>query len=330
MDNYKLLKFKEFDQYLKKEKYDVIYEKFIILTWKIAREIAEALSMTSNVYNKSYTVQKLFKGMENDFGFYKYFCCLTKWNEDIEISNYYIDGESRVLYNYDEKVEYLIELYNNIINSLKEYCKTKIKYSNLKDTEILEKEKEKIINLFKKMLTEIEEKYDSDWNLEKWLEIMNFRYMYFSEYFGIIEKNLLKSKEKNIILIASEFDKAYDYLSKEYKNDVEFYKKYKLMEGQTYKELYDKKTTEFEKLLREMLEFIGVNTDCKDLSALEADVIEYYPYYASTIFHISASDSIASYTYKEKIEYLDTTCQNFSNNYKNHKENLKIYKERRK
>ena len=345
MEKLKIDDFKgEIDKGKLDDVFDIIFNKTIELVKIIAKKKGLDIGNLRIYDNKEAVIYHLEKTFEENSASFQSVTSIMRSFTRWDISQEDDFGTSKEM-----KIQMYIRGYNYILQELEEYEKTENKISKY-GYENLKKEKiDKLIHLFKEMLEYKNKKYDETWSLEELIntvdkyynfyheELMNLlnqissntmtRYIY-SDYMVCIRTN----KVENIIAL----DYIYEILSSDndgYKQFANFYKDVELEEGQTYKDVYNKKIENFVQLFKEMLEFLNIkyedkldnkNID-KDYMNLKSLIMKYYPYYLDNLIHLDVSMSSVNETYISLLDHMDLVYNYLNSTYKNHDENMKKY-----
>lgn len=239
----------------------------------------------------------------------------------------------------EEKVEFIVKIYNELIDELTEYKEQKERIEK-EGFEKLDKElKERLREIFCKMLDYKNRKYDKDSSLPQLIDELDlcysdYKWMFDDTYTMLKSKMVYRNTERddfwtihadNVEYI-SNLEFTYKYFSENedsYKKYQQYYEDITLKEGQTLKDLYYEEKEKLRNLLIEMLEFINIeipeNTYYNNLEVL---VRKYYPFYSSNFTVINGT---CNYSYIDSIHVLKSNYDYFKRTYKNHKEMLKIY-----
>lgn len=239
----------------------------------------------------------------------------------------------------EEKVGFIVKIYNELIDELDEYQKQKERIEK-EGFEKLDKElKDGLREIFFKMLDYKKRKYRKDSSLPELIKELtlcysDYNWLFDDTYTMLSFKMVYRSTERddfwtiyadNVEYI-SNLEFTYKYFAeneKSYKNYHQFYEDITLKEGQTLKDLYNEEKEKLKKLLIEMLEFINIeNFDKENYNNIEVLVRKYYPYYIDNFILLNGK---ASYSYIDSIHFLRSNYNYFKQTYKNHKEMLKKY-----
>ena len=168
-----------------------------------------------------------------------------------------------------------IRLYNRVLSSFEKYQEAKEQICE-KGYDVLKQQKiDRLIQLFKEMLTYKKVGYEDDWDFYKWIEVMDCKYHFYHEefvnildaiYTGSITKNFedvrYDSVDADCVEVILMLDSFYDFLTYKdgiYKEFANYYRDFELKDGETYKDLYDREKEKLRKLFMEMLDFLDVS-----------------------------------------------------------------------
>lgn len=239
----------------------------------------------------------------------------------------------------EEKIQFIIKIYNELIDELTEYKKEKERiekqgYEKL-DTEL----KSGLKDIFCKMLDYKKRKYDKEATLPELIKELvlcysDYKWIFDDTYTMLIAKNVYRNTERDDfwtikadeVEYINNLEFTYKYFSENednYKNYKQFYEDITLKDGQTLKDLYNEEKEKLKDLFVEMLKFINIEIpENKYYTNLEILVGKYYPFYRQNITTING---ICNYSYIDSIHVLKSNYKYFKNTYKNHKEMLKQY-----
>lgn len=206
--------------------------------------------------------------------------------------DWYSDNELK-LYGEKSMVTICIRLYNRVLSSFEKYQKAKAQICE-KGYDVLKQQKiDRLIQLFKEMLTYKKVGYEDDWDFSKWIEVMDCKYHFYHEefvnildaiYTGSITKNFEDSRYDSIdvdcvevILMLDSFYDLLTYKDADYKEFANYYRDFELKDGETYKDLYDREKEKLRKLFMEMLDFLDVSYPSDDFDSLTSLIREHYP-----------------------------------------------------
>jgi len=262
------------------------------------------------------------------------------WFEDFrylvrQIENQFADEPET----FEEKIEYIVKDYNELIDDLEEYNKLKDRIEKVGFEKLEAELKEKLKDIFCKMLDYKNRKYKKDATL---LELLDELYLCYTDYEGLFDTTYSMLKYRTIhrdtmrdefwtihadrVEYISNLEFTYSFFAKDennYKDYEQYYEDIELKEGQTLKDVCDEEKEKLRLLFIEMLEFINVDIpEKKDYSSLEVLIREYYPYYTDCFTILNGT---IIYSYLKTIHYLRDFYDYFKETYKNHKEMLKDY-----
>lgn len=243
----------------------------------------------------------------------------------------------------EEKINIYIDLFNYAIDELNYYKKIE---KSIKDTgydKVKEACIDTLISLFQKMCDYKNLSYNDNWNFQEWLDYIdihyhfyheeildthlmvfsNFKYLKFTDDVEIEVNEVEKIIQlKKLVLILTEEENDY----KKYAN---YYREYKLKEGETYKDIQEKIEEKFIDLFKEMLNYVGAeyDKDKNNFEYLQTLVEEQYPFYFDTLIHLNVLKWNPNITYIVLLNSMEDIYENFSKNYKNREKLMKIYQE---
>ena len=233
----------------------------------------------------------------------------------------------------DEKIEFIVKIYNELIDEIEEYQKQKERIEK-EGFEKLDKDlQEGLREIFCKMLDYKNRDYKKDSSL---LELIEELVLCYSDYKWMLDDTYTMLKSRVIyrnterdnywtihadnVEYISNLEFTYKYFSEDedsYKNYQQFHEDITLKEGQTLENLYFEEKEKLRLLLIEMLEFIKVEIPKdKNYNSLEYRVNKYYPFYNSNFTLINGT---CNYSYIESIQVLKDNYNYFKNTYKDHK-----------
>ena len=234
-----------------------------------------------------------------------------------------------------------IRLYNRVLSSFEKYQKAKEQICE-KGYDVLKQQKiDRLIQLFKEMLTYKKVGYEDDWDFYKWIEVMDCKYHFYHEefvnildaiYTGSITKNFedvrYDSVDADCVEVILMLDSFYDlltYKDGDYKEFANYYRDFELKDGETYKDLYDREKEKLRKLFMEMLDFLDVSYPSDDFDSLTSLIREHYPYYFDTMVSLKVTLADPKSTYIVELNDMEDIYENLSKNYKRHDEFMKKY-----
>ena len=239
----------------------------------------------------------------------------------------------------EEKVKFIIKLYNELIDELTEYKEEKERIEK-QGYEKLESElKAGLKDIFCKMLDYKKRKYNKEASLPDLIKELvlcysDYKWLFDDTYTMLIDKSVYRNTERDDfwtikadkVEYINNLEFTYKYFSENedsYKNYTQFYEDITLKEGQTLKDLYYEEKEKFIDLFIEMLNFINIEIpEDKYYTNLEILVHKYYPFYSSNFTIINGT---CNYSYIDSIHVLKSNYDYFKRTYKNHKEMLKQY-----
>ena len=229
----------------------------------------------------------------------------------------------------EEKIVHLIRMYNRIIFELKQYKEIEEEIKENGYEKLIEKRKEKLMQIFKEMLEYKNKKYDETWNLRQFAEKISQYYNIYSDdlwnavsaanmgsvQYDIEEDSILINEVESIMFV----DDFYNLVTCEgddYKENANYYRDFELEEGQTFSDLYKLEIEKFKKLFKAMLDYRNIEYDKNDntLYNLKSKVIENYPYYASMLFHLTSPNP--NITYIQELNSMEDVLIECCNYYK--------------
>ena len=244
---------------------DIIEGRALDLIKEIAAEQKIELSLENNAdkEKKYYAIIRCFDGNNS------YFESVSALMD--MFLDWYSDNELK-LYGEKSMVTICIRLYNRVLSSFEKYQKAKAQICE-KGYDVLKQQKiDRLIQLFKEMLTYKKAGYEDDWDFYKWIEVMDCKYHFYHEefvnildaiYTGSITKNFEDSRYDSIdvdcvevILMLDSFYDLLTYKDADYKEFANYYRDFELKDGETYKDLYDREKEKLRKLFMEMLDFL--------------------------------------------------------------------------
>lgn len=315
---------------------DIIEGRALDLTKEIAAEQNIELSLENNAdkEKKYYAIIRCFDGNNS------YFESVSALMD--MFLDWYSDNELKL---YDEKsmATICIRLYNRVLSSFEKYQEAKEQICE-KGYDVLKQQKiDRLIQLFKEMLTYKKVGYEDDWDFYKWIEVMDCKYHFYHEefvnildaiYTGSITKNFEDSRYDSIDVDCVEvilmLDSFYDFLTYKdgnYKEFANYYRDFGLKDGETYKDLYDREKEKLRKLFMEMLDFLDVSYPNDDFDSLTSLIREHYPYYFDTMVNLKATLADPKSTYIAELNDMEDIYESLSKNYKRHDEFMKKYQE---
>lgn len=265
---------------------DIIEGRALDLIKEIAAEqnIELSLENNANKEKKYYAIIRCFDGNNS------YFESVSALMD--MFLDWYSDNELK-LYGEKSMVTICIRLYNRVLSSFEKYQKAKAQICE-KGYDVLKQQKiDRLIQLFKEMLTYKKAGYEDDWDFYKWIEVMDCKYHFYHEefvnildaiYTGSIMKNFEDSRYDSIdvdcvevILMLDSFYDLLTYKDTDYKEFANYYRDFELKDGETYKDLYDREKEKLRKLFMEMLDFLDVSYPSDDFDSLTSLIREHYP-----------------------------------------------------
>ncbi|MBR3614759.1 MAG: hypothetical protein IKL55_06235 [Clostridia bacterium] len=341
----KELKYEDYEERIKEKKYEEIFAELAKKAYELAQEIGKIKNMDIKEnpnshfpkYYESFTSIEIF--FDKNFGVFRGIFCLMR-----NASNLY-DDDDYFANTEEKKIEYFINSYNPVINELECYRKTEEEIKNRGFEEVLEERIKKVKNLYLEMLKYKNKEIDKSWDLRELTRKVVHYYNFCQEdiyntewalYGGFasfdVEKDDVVLNEVERIMFA---DDLLNYLTPTekyggYEAYADVYKDYELKEGQTYSDLYDEKEEILVKLLREMLEFVGVEVTESDkyLGDLRYKVAKHYPFYEGSLSLLRFSNP--NETYISKFDTMDKVYERLSSDYKNYEKNMEEYKKNNK
>ena len=313
---------------------DIIEGRALDLIKEIAAEqnIELSLENNANKEKKYYAIIRCFDGNNS------YFESVSALMD--MFLDWYSDNELK-LYGEKSMVTICIRLYNRVLSSFEKYQKAKAQICE-KGYDVLKQQKiDRLIQLFKEMLTYKKAGYEDDWDFYKWIEVMDCKYHFYHEefvnildaiYTGSITKNFEDSRYDSIdvdcvevILMLDSFYDLLTYKDTDYKEFANYYRDFELQDGETYKDLYDKEKEKLRKLFMEMLDFLDVSYSNDDFDSLTSLIREHYPYYFDTMVSLKVTLADPRSTYIVELNDMEDIYESFSKNYKRHDEFMKKY-----
>lgn len=313
---------------------DIIEGRALDLIKEIAAEqnIELSLENNANKEKKYYAIIRCFDGNNS------YFESVSALMD--MFLDWYSDNELK-LYGEKSMVTICIRLYNRVLSSFEKYQKAKAQICE-KGYDVLKQQKiDRLIQLFKEMLTYKKAGYEDDWDFYKWIEVMDCKYHFYHEefvnildaiYTGSITKNFEDSRYDSIdvdcvevILMLDSFYDLLTYKDADYKEFANYYRDFELQDGETYKDLYDKEKEKLRKLFMEMLDFLDVSYSNDDFDSLTSLIREHYPYYFDTMVSLKVTLADPKSTYIVELNNMEDIYESFSKNYKRHDEFMKKY-----
>ena len=222
---------------------DIIEGRALDLIKEIAAEqnIELSLENNANKEKKYYAIIRCFDGNNS------YFESVSALMD--MFLDWYSDNELK-LYGEKSMVTICIRLYNRVLSSFEKYQKAKAQICE-KGYDVLKQQKiDRLIQLFKEMLTYKKAGYEDDWDFYKWIEVMDCKYHFYHEefvnildaiYIGSITKNFEDSRYDSIdvdcvevILMLDSFYDLLTYKDTDYKEFANYYRDFELKDGETY------------------------------------------------------------------------------------------------
>lgn len=233
----------------------------------------------------------------------------------------------------DEKVEFIVKVYNELLDELFEYQKQKERIEKEGFKKIDKQIKDGLKEIFCKMLDYKNRKYDKNSSLVELIEELelcyaDYKYLFDDTYTMLKAKFVYRSTERDDFWIIHADDVeyicniefTYKYFAENednYKNYNQYYEDITLKKGQTLKDLYEEEREKLRLLFIEMLEFIKIDIpNDKNYNNLELLVRKYYPFYYDCFVVMYGT---ASYSYIDSIHYLRSNYAYFKRTYQNHK-----------
>lgn len=335
---FKKLGIEEFQDDIKQKQFDkvmdVIENKSMDLIQTIIKEKNIELSLENNAdkETKYYAIIRCFDG--NNAYFESVLALMDMFLD------WYSDNELK-LYDKKSMVTISVRLYNRVLSSFEKYQKTKEQIGE-KGYDVLKQQKiDRLIQLFKEMLTYKKVGYEDDWDFSKWIEVMDCKYHFYHEEFvnildavstGSITKNFEDSRYDSIdvdcvevILMLDSFYDLLTYKDGDYKEFANYYRDFELRDGETYQDLYDREKEKLRKLFMEMLDFLDVSYPSDDFDSLTSLIREHYPYYFDTMVSLKVTLADSKSTYIVELNDMEDIYESFSKNYKRHDEFMKQY-----
>lgn len=301
----------DFKEEIEEQDTDTIKRKILTAIYDLAVQIAKHKGIEYNEKGCKYLlVKEIMEQMPN-----------------ISYANDYYEILYNKLYN-QEKIEEAIERYNRINNSWEYYLEDEREIKEKGYKNLLRIGQDKLTVLFHEMLDFKNKKYDKDWDFLTLLEYTSRYYNAYSFEFDEVylglkyhivkdiygEENITIGKVENIqnirYLYQELSDKNYGYRYRA--ND---YIDFDLQDGETYQDLIKEKKKEYEKLFKEMLDFVKISYEGLEFYQIRNLVCEAYPWYEDMIHNVLEHYSL----HENYIDILDSL-------YKIH-DRLKKYKE---
>lgn len=335
---FNLIDIKEYEDKLKSKKYDEIYKDIAEKSLKLSAEILkikdEYFKEDQSMESKFIEIEVIF---ERHFGIFgeMFFLMryLQNWNDDL------LETPE------ESKIDQLITAYNILVNELEHY---KEKELEIKEKGFETMRDETAMNLKKLYIEMLEFKNKECSEDDKLMDLTRKA----AHYYNFLEEDIYNAEsalfggfitrdveepevllnETERIMIANE---TISYLTPSdedpgYKEYANYYDDYDLKEGQTYSDLYDEKANKLINLLKEMLEFVGVDVTEKqcNLSDLRYLVSEHYPFYEGSLSLLRWGNP--NETYISKFDTMDKVYERLSSDYKNYEKNMEEYKNNKK
>lgn len=307
----------DFKEETEKQDTDTIKKKILTAIYDLAVQIAKHEGIEYNEEGCKYlAIKEIMEQMPSIF----------------YANDYYVILYNK-LYN-QEKIQEAIDRYNRIKNSWECYLKEEKKIKEKGYENLLKIEKEKLTQLFHEMLEFKNKKYDENWDFLTLLEYTSRYYNAYSFEFDEVylglkyhivkdiygEENITIGKVENIqnirYLYQELSDKNYGYRYRA--ND---YIDFDLQDGETYQDLIKEKKKEYEKLFKEMLDFVKISYEGLEFYQIRNLVCEAYPWYEDMIHHALEHNSL----HENNIDILDSLYKIYDKlkNYKKDYQNLK-------
>lgn len=315
---------------------DIIEDRALDLIKEIAAEqnIELSLENNANKEKKYYAIIRCFDGNNS------YFESVSALMD--MFLDWYSDNEFK-LYSEKDMVTTSIRLYNRVLSSFEKYQEAKEQICE-KGYDVLKQQKiDRLIQLFKEMLTYKKVGYEDDWDFSKWIEVMDCKYHFYHEEFvnildaistGSIPKNFedvrYDSVDVDCVEVILMLDSFYDFLTYKdgnYKEFADYYRDFELKDGETYQDLYDREKEKLRKLFMEMLDFLDVSYPSDDFDSLTSLIREHYPYYFDTMVSLKVTLADPKSTYIVELNDMEDIYESLSKNYKRHDEFMKKYQE---
>ena len=189
---------------------------------------------------------------------------------------------------------------------------------------VLNQSQKNLIEKFKEMLDYKGKQYDSNWDFEKFIRVIdnyynsytisineiyqaiNYKYVRYS-----LEDEPIPVNETETIMIMRNFLQELS----NYKDYAYVYRDFDLNEGQTYEDLYLQEEKKLEKLFKEMLDFLNVkySEDEKYGEQLRIKVSKYYPEFKESISLLSFPN--VDDTYIEMLDTMESVYEKLSKKY---------------
>ena len=326
----KKIDIKDYENDIKEEKYDNIYDDLISKSINLVKEIEKIKIIEAQIDSIDETV---FRNIS--FYFKQNFCQFKGIVGLMEKLIDYLYYEDIIEIPEETKIKRIITMYNSSIDELHTYKNIKKELEEKKLENIIEERKEKFIKLFKEMLEYKNKKYDNNWDIIKFINKIDQYYNFYHENLCSLENalsgNLVQfDLESNYIQVNNierimHIDGIYEYIHDYGYIDVAYlYRDFELEDGQTYEDLYNLEIEKFNKLFKKMLEFIGENNFEKNVD-LEEKIKEKYPFYGNALRDMHSHDLHP--TYIQILDAMEETYENILKDYHNYEINLKKYKD---
>ena len=320
---------KDYEIYLTEKKYDKVFEDLSEKSIKLASEILKIkdleisndVSIESKLIKIEILIDRYFGVFRTMFFLMNY---LKNWDDDFFETPKY------------KTTELIVNSYNLLVDTLLHYKEKEIEIKEKSFEVMRDISANKLRNLYIEMLQFKNKDYDENESLHELTRKVAHYYNFLQEdlynaetalYGAFIDVDVEKPEiilnETERIIIA---DNLISYLTPSeidegYKAYTDYYKDYDLEEGQTYSDLYDEKEEKLINLLKEMLEFIGIEVPREkcNLSDLRYLVSEHYPIYEGSLSLLRWGNP--NETYISKFDTMDKVYERLVNDYKNYAKN---------
>ena len=336
----KKLDLKDFQERIDNKDFDSIRDEILEKAMNIVNKVLELKNINVKDYedderfiklHDDASEKKILEKIKNLF-YYKILTCgdihlLIKWlTEDYE-------NEKKLLTDYEISV--WIRNYNEYVDELEEYLKYKSEVDKKGYENIHKEYLNKIENLCKEMLDYKNKPYNKNIRLKDLFEKIELYYAYYSYTIYLLRIALIGlAPGPNIEVADKRLDNVerymliksyYNYLKDNYKENAFIYRDFDLEEGETTTDLHMKEMEKFNKLYKEMLDFINVPYE-EDYTPhkIECLVLEHYPYYKEIIENIYSNNHFPNPTVALLTRYEDA-YDIISQGYKNYEEDIKNY-----
>ena len=327
----KKLRIEDYEEELKKEDYDAIYQKIIDEVLLLVMEIGSFKKFVLPKLPKEELLIKIEFSMKEDLGLFQDVFYLARELRRWE----YVGGIEDTP---EGKIKDYITRYNAISDMLEKYQKVNSTTLERGYDLLLREKEERLCEIFKEMLSYKNQSYEKSDSFFSLLEKASRAYPYYASLLeeGVsairnhnlcnFEEEVIPLDETEIIMLLEDLIETLTWEGDNYQNYANFYREFPLQEGETYQDLYEKEKEKYKELFRKMLDYVKESySSDDDFYTLKHKVGECYPYYRDRLNSLVPKDPRISYI--QILDSLETKYEFLLSDYQNIEKNRMQYEE---